>query len=224
VKPGFRDATFAFLRGLRDNNDRDWFAAHRDQWVSEVRDPFAAFLEEVSERLGGGPLPLTGGRETMFRVQRDLRFSNDKRPYSESASGLLTLSGTKDEGGPLAYLELGPDGGRVGGGMHQPSSSDLAPVRRRIIDEPEAFDAVLEALGAVDMAIDEEPKVKTMPRGFTAHREHRHAEFVRCRQLVAMRPLPVAAWLEGRVVGLVVEAIERGLVPLYRFVDGARTG
>ncbi len=222
MKPGFSDATFAFLRGLRDNNDRDWFAAHRDAWASEVRDPFAGFLEEVTERLAGGPMPLVGGRATMFRLQRDLRFSKDKRPYSESASGLLTLSGTKDEGGPLAYLELGPDGGRVGGGLHRPSSSDLAPVRQRILDEPEAFDAVLAALGTVGMAIDEESKVKTMPRGFTAHRDHRHAEFVRCQQLVAMRPLPVAAWLDGRVVGLVVEAVERGLLPLYRFLDGVR--
>jgi len=222
VSAGCGEATFAFLRGLRDNNDRDWFRAHRDAWISAVREPFAGFLEDVSERLAGGPLPLRVGRDTMFRLQRDLRFTSDTRPYSESVSGLLTLSGTKDEGGPLAYLELGPDGGRVGGGMHQPTSAELSPVRQRMLDEPEAFDAVLEALGAVGMAVDEEQKVKTMPRGFAAHREHRNAEYVRCRQLIAMRELPVTAWLDGEVVAWSVEAIERGLVPLYRFVEGAR--
>lgn len=59
-------------------------------------------------------------------------------------SGLLTQSGSKHEGGRLAYVEL--NAGRIGGGMHQPTAKDLEPVRRRIIDEPDEFDRVLKVL------------------------------------------------------------------------------
>lgn len=218
----FTTDTFAFLSGLRDHNDREWFAARRDVWAASVRDPFTGFLEVVSDGLSGGPLPLRGGAKTMFRIQRDVRFSKDKSPYSTSASGLLTRDGTKAEEGPLAYVELGPDGGRVGGGLHRPRASDLTPVRQRIFNEPEAFDDVLEALSSVDASIAIERQVKTMPRGFQDHRDHRHAEFVRSKDLLAMRPISVEAWLSGDAVGQVVEFVEQGLKSLYDFIAGAR--
>ncbi|MEM6928603.1 MAG: TIGR02453 family protein [Myxococcota bacterium] len=218
----FSDETFEFLSGLRDHNEREWFSAHRDVWVASVRDPFGAFLEAVSEQLANGPLPLRGGPKTMFRIQRDVRFSKDKRPYSTSASGLLTRDGTKAEDGPLAYVELGPEGGRVGGGLHRPRASDLSPVRKRLVDEPEAFDAVLTALSSVDASLSTERQVKTMPRGFAAHAAHRHAQVIRGKELLAMRPISVDAWLSGAAVRQVVDAIEQGLKPLYDFIGGAR--
>lgn len=214
------DETFAFLADLRENNDRDWFAAHRKTWHRAVRDPFGQVLREVSERLAGGPLPLRGGPETLFRINRDVRFSKDKRPYNTSVSGLLTLTGTKAEAGPLAYVELGAEGGRVGGGLHRPNAKALAPVRRRLIDEPEAFDAVLDALARVHMEVSTERQVKTMPRGFAAHREHRHAAFVRSQDFVAMCALPESAWRSGEVVQQIANVVQQGLVPLYRFLDG----
>ena len=58
-----------------------------------VREPFAAFLEDVTERLAGTEIALQGSADTMFRQARDVRFSPDKRPHSVSVTGLLTQSG-----------------------------------------------------------------------------------------------------------------------------------
>jgi uncharacterized protein (DUF2461 family) len=44
-------ALFRFLTDLRQHNDRDWFNAHKDQYVSLVRDPLLAFVSAIAPKL-----------------------------------------------------------------------------------------------------------------------------------------------------------------------------
>lgn len=217
----FTRATFAFFEGLAADNSREWFDQHRQDHRDHVKEPFADLLEELSARLAGTRLPVRGGPQTMFRINRDVRFSNDKRPYNENVSALLTLDGTKGEHGRLLYLDLGARGGRVGGGMHRPRAADLEPVRRHVVEQPEAFDRVLERLDAADVSFDLEDQLATMPRGFAEHADHARAELLRAKQLVAMRPLPKTCWLDDSVGDRVVEAAD-ALADLYDFIDEAR--
>lgn len=78
----FTPRSFERLEALAQNNDQLWFAQHRAEFQMQVREPFAAFLEDVTERLSGTEIALQGSAETMFRQARDVRFSPDKRPYS----------------------------------------------------------------------------------------------------------------------------------------------
>ena len=77
-------AFFDFLRDLRDNNDREWFAANKGRYVTDVRDPmlgfiadFAAPLAEISPHFVADPRA-NGG--SLFRIYRDTRFSRTRRP------------------------------------------------------------------------------------------------------------------------------------------------
>lgn len=54
-----------------------------------LEEPLAGLLDHVSGRLADVH-PLRGGRETMFRVDRDVRFSTDKSPYHCEVAGWLT--------------------------------------------------------------------------------------------------------------------------------------
>jgi uncharacterized protein (TIGR02453 family) len=215
---GFTQASFTWFEGLQENNDKDWFDAHRKTFHSHVRDPFAAFLERLSDALADTPLPLRGSRKTMFRIHRDLRFTDDKRPYQEHVSGLLTPDGTKNAHGRILYVELGAGGGRMGGGMHRPKAKDLKPVRERILAEPDAVDALLATLDAHGLTIDRSDQVATMPRGFADHADDRHADLVRCKQLLAMADLPKTAWLRDEAVERAVH-VAIGLAALYDFLE-----
>ena len=220
---GFTEKTFEFLDGLVANNSREWFDEHRDVWESHVKDPFADLLEHLGERLAGTSLPVRGSAATMFRINRDLRFTDDPRPYSESVSGLLTESGTKAESTRLLYLELAPDVGRVGGGLHQASAATLRPVREHIVDHPAEVDALLAELDGAGIAFDMTDQVKTMPRGFADHDDHPHVELLRCTQLIAMRPLPMTCWLDDTIVERIVDAAP-AFASLYDFFDEAEAG
>ena len=75
---GFSTESFAFLRELGENNNRDWFNENKAQFTAHLEQPFADLLEALSNRLSDARRPLSGGKSTMFRMNRDVRFSKDK--------------------------------------------------------------------------------------------------------------------------------------------------
>ncbi|MGI9614890.1 MAG: DUF2461 domain-containing protein [Acidimicrobiales bacterium] len=218
---GFTATTFDFFADLEANNDKEWFNAHRSTYTEYARDPFAALLEELTDRLANTAMAVKGDSSTMFRINRDVRFSKDKRPYSESVSGLMTPTGTKDESGPLLYLQVDAGGGRCGGGMYRPKANQLGPVRRRMVDEPDDWSGVLDTLSGHGLVIETEDQVKTMPRGFADHHDHQHAEHVRCNQLLVMAEIPKTAFLDDSAADRIVDAAV-GLSGLYEFIARAQ--
>ena len=71
-----------FLTQLKKNNNKPWFDAHRAQYEA-ARIDFANFIQLVIDELQKSDTTITGltGKECMFRINRDSRFSNDKTPY-----------------------------------------------------------------------------------------------------------------------------------------------
>src|SRR5450755_1127772 len=83
----FSAASFRFLRGLAKNNNKTWFESHRADYETAVREPMRELVEEIDARMrrfapeiGGDP------KRSMFRINRDIRFSSDKSPYKTHAA------------------------------------------------------------------------------------------------------------------------------------------
>lgn len=212
----FTRQSFEFLEGLETNNDKDWFDKNREIYETKLRDPFASVLERLTVRLQTAELPLQGSKKTMFRINRDVRFSKDKSPYSTHVSGLLTPTGTKSESGSIVYLHLGKDGGFAAAGFHQLKASRLKPIRERMIDKATAFDGVRDAIAMAGLEWTMEDRVKTMPRGFADHEDHRHADFIRMKNLIVRIDLPKVAWTDDSVLDR-VEDMARNAMPLLCF-------
>lgn len=217
---GFTGETFLFLSGLADNNDSAWFAEHREVFARAVDEPFTDLLEEVTGRLAGSRAPLRGGAATTFRMNRDVRFSTDKSPYSTHRSGVLTPGGTKSEGSGLVYVQLSADGGLLAGGLYKPPTAALDPLRQAMLDDPDRFSAVVDELARAGHALDTSDAVKTMPRGYAEHAEHPLAPYLRLRQLVVVEQLPRSVWLDDtvadRVTGFALE-----VAPLLAYIRSA---
>ncbi len=83
--PYFTPSTFRFLRRLAGNNDRDWFSTHGDEYERHVRLPAYRFVTDCAAPLGAvSPhLSVDAGRpgSSVFRIQRDVRFGNDKTTF-----------------------------------------------------------------------------------------------------------------------------------------------
>ncbi|WP_380164744.1 DUF2461 domain-containing protein [Jannaschia sp. R86511] len=216
---GFTSDTVAFFTELEQHNDAAWFDAHRGTYKSCVQAPLAALLEELTARLSDAPVPLRGSRATMFRINRDVRFSKDKRPYNTTASALLTPSGTKAEDAGLLYLQIGSEGGFMAAGLHSPAPARLAPLRDRIVEAPEDFEQVVEDLGAADLALGTDAQLKTMPRGYAEHAEHPQAWALRLKTFIVQRPITAELLLSDDLAER-VEEFARDAAPLLMFVAG----
>ncbi|MCI0541709.1 MAG: DUF2461 domain-containing protein, partial [Verrucomicrobiales bacterium] len=78
---GFRLEAFAFLRELGRNNNKAWFDAHKQEFKTLVEAPAYAFAAEVCRCLSATYSDIPRINAKVFRIYRDVRFSQDKSPY-----------------------------------------------------------------------------------------------------------------------------------------------
>lgn len=198
--PIFSKDTFQVLKTLTQNNNKEWFAENKTRYEESVRRPFAALLEQLTESLSGTSVPFRGGEKTMFRVNRDVRFSNDKSPYSTHVSGLLTPSGTKSEANALVYIHLDLNGGFCVAGLYHPSTDRLEELRNAMIEKPAEFSALLDQLAKTGLELDSSEATKTMPRAFTDFAGHQLASQIKLKNLMVRKEFSKADLVSDSLV------------------------
>lgn len=214
----FTDASFKFLRALARHNERAWFAAHKDDYERHVRQPFQRLildlqpkLAEVSAHYRAEPKAQCG---SLFRIQRDTRFANDKAPYKNWQGARLFHARHRQVEAPSFYLHLQPGGCFIGAGVWHPQPDALRRIRHFIVDNPGAWKAAAHAPAfRRRYALDDSEMLTRLPRGFPA--DVACADDLRHKNYVALRMLGDDV-LTGPRLRQVVEA---DLVALAPFVD-----
>jgi len=143
----FSPDLFRFLRELKNNNNREWFAENKQRYEASVRDPFLRFISDLAPMLHGisprfvaDPKP-SGG--SLFRIYRDIRFSKDKSPYkTHVAASFPHLGARKDFSSAGFYLHLEPRGCFAAAGVWHPDPATLAHVRNAIVESPKEWQAI----------------------------------------------------------------------------------
>ena len=136
----FSPAALRFFRQLKAHNDKAWFEAHRDEYEREVREPMRDLVSEMDARFARSA-PEIGGdpKRSMFRINRDIRFSKDKSPYKTNLGIHFRHERAKDAHAPGFYLHVGPDEVFAGGGMWHPDTQTANRVRLAIVEDPERW-------------------------------------------------------------------------------------
>jgi uncharacterized protein (TIGR02453 family) len=220
---GFRPAAFAFFSELRDNNDPAWFKPRKAVYEAEVLGPFRELIAAVGAALHEAGLPLVGDpRHGIFRIYRDVRFSPDKRLYKTHAGAVLTRSGRKRDPG-LLYLHVAPGESMVAAGFWHPEPDLLRRLRHAILDDPEAFLAVVDGLAAAGSPLSSDERLSRPPRGFEAAKGTKVAEHVGWKSFTAHAPLSDPEMQSPALVDRIVD-FTRTALPLlawgWAVVDG----
>jgi uncharacterized protein (TIGR02453 family) len=136
----------AFLADLAANNDRQWFEAHRPEYQA-LRDEYTAFIGEVIERTADFDerVRWKDPKECLFRIYRDVRFSNDKSPYKTTFSAYVSEKNRRGAP-PGYYLEVDEKGVLLAAaGIWMPPAEPLGRLRAHIAEHPERLQKVLRA-------------------------------------------------------------------------------
>lgn len=132
---GFGSETIGFLADLRANNNKEWFDANRARYEAGFVEPAKAFVVAAGEALQEfGPIeaqPKVNG--SIFRINRDTRFSKDKTPYKDHLD-LWFWEGERKS--PLAafFMRITPDEVGIGVGVHGFDKERLARFREQVVD------------------------------------------------------------------------------------------
>jgi uncharacterized protein (TIGR02453 family) len=216
---GVPKETFAFLRGLAANNDRAWFQAHRDDYEAYWLEPAMALVEAIGSRLRRfAPDVVVDPRVngSIFRINRDIRFSKDKRPYKTHLDLWFPETKTGQKWAPGYWFRLTPDAVSLGAGMHGLDAAMLDRFRQAVGDD-ERGPALASAVAKVRKAGYEVwgEHYKRVPRGFEP--DHPRADLLRYDSLTAGGDLPAEEARSPRFPDLVASHY-RKLAPIQRWL------
>jgi uncharacterized protein (TIGR02453 family) len=184
---GFPAAAFAFYADLEreGNNTRAWFDEHRETYERDVRLP----MEELLDRAADDGF---GDDGKVFRPNRDVRFSKDKRPYKEHCGAVIGFrSGTARAG---VYVQVSAEGLRASTGYWELSRDQLDRFRRAVADG-RTGGALVRLVRAARGAGYEVggSELERAPQGYDP--SHPRIELLRHKRLTVSRTWPVEPWV-----------------------------
>lgn len=182
-------STFQFLKELDANNNKEWFEAHRKNYDSAKKD--LVTLVELWIKNIQSDCPDVADNEpskSVFRINRDVRFSKNKAPYKNNMGAAIGRGG-KNGIYVGHYLHIQPGECFYAGGKWMPEADHLKKIRQEIDYNFEEFKSIVEnpAFQKTFGVLSTEQALKTAPKGYTP--DNPAIEYLKLKSFVAFRKI-----------------------------------
>lgn len=206
-----------FLKKLKKNNNKEWFDKNKKEYDG-VRAEFVKFIDEVIGNIKKFDAGLEGidAKKSIFRINRDVRFSKDKSPYKTNFGASMNPGGkTSFKAG--YYIHFEPGNCFIAGGIYMPETESLNNVRQEIDYNLDEFKKILahkdfkkyfEALGG--------DKLSRPPKGYEA--DNPAVEFLKHKSYLAYHQVDDKVVL-GKDYGKYVNQVFKAMYPLLVFLN-----
>lgn len=163
-----------FLNLLKENNNKAWFDANRPLY-EEARQEFITFVEALIEKLTifDPELGTITSKDCIFRINRDLRFSKDKRPYKNHFGAYIATKGGRKSIYAGYYLHVQPYDDNfltaplIAGGVYCPEPKTLRMIRNDIYDYTNEYKKLINHPDFIsNFQWLEETNPRSNPKGF----------------------------------------------------------
>lgn len=162
-----------FLKDLEANNTREWFELNRVRY-DVTRKKFLSVAELLIHEIRqfDAEIQALNPKDCVFRIFRDVRFSNDKRPF-KSNYGCFIARGGRKSGFAGYYLHLQPGECFLSGGIYMPPPEYLYAIRQEIYYHPQNYIELIENKEFKStFTVEYSDKLKTAPKGYPKDWEH----------------------------------------------------
>jgi len=132
-----------FLTDLAKNNNRDWFSQNKERYELARREA-ENFVEKLLPEIRSfdSQIPDIKVKDCFFRINRDIRFSNDKSPYKINFGAFISKG---DRKGPFSgyYIHFEPETCFLSGGIYMPTPKILQALRDEIYFNYDSFNKII---------------------------------------------------------------------------------
>lgn len=176
----FTPAGLRFLRGLKRNNNRDWFNERKPIYEAEIKRPMLAVIDAVTgAMMDFAPAHVRAPESIMMRIYRDTRFSHDKRPYKTHTAAWWVHDGLQKTSGAGFYLHVSGSQVEIAAGAFMPDAEQLLAIRRHLMEHHAEYRKLAQARGFRRWFPDDEghERLSRSPKGFPV--EHPASELFR---------------------------------------------
>jgi uncharacterized protein (TIGR02453 family) len=202
--PYISPAALTFLRNLTKHNDREWFTPRKAQFEAELKEPMLAVVRNITDAmLDFAPNHVRPAEKSLFRIYRDTRFSNDKRPYKTHVAAWWSHQGLQKTSGAGYYFHISAKEVIVAAGAYMPEKDQLSAIRHWLLDNHAEFRKLLKR-PAVRKAFSEFEgnALSRPPKGFPS--DHPALDLIQCRQWGLAATLPVKTALDHKLADIVI--------------------
>lgn len=219
---GFSPELFEFLRGLERDNTKAYFDAHRDvydrAYVAPAREFVVALGGELQARVSPGIQAEPKVNGSIFRINRDTRFSRDKTPYKPHLDMFFWEGEGRSRELPGFYLRLTPEVVHYGAGMHGFPKDRLDAYRQAVADDARgaALEDAIASVGAAGATVGGGDAYKRVPRGYEA--EGARADLLRHGALFAGEEAPLPDEVGGEAFVAWTADRMAPLAPVHRWL------
>ena len=210
---------FDYLKRLEKNNNREWFAANKNEFEL-ARDVFTKFVDCLINEVTKFDPSVKGleAKDAIFRIYRDTRFSPDKTPYKTHFAAFIASGGRKSARGGY-YLHLQPGECGIAGGIYGPQPEVLKALRQSVFENIEEF---LEIVKNPDFEVYYKEmygeKLKSVPRPFP--KDFIHGEWLKPKHYCVDTALSDEFFCQPDSLQRTTD-IMRLLYPMNRFLNFA---
>ena len=181
-----QESTIEFLKDISRNNDRDWFIKNRRRY-DDAKINFESLIQAVINYIAETDPSFNGleAKSCTYRINRDIRFSNDKTIYKTHFGAFIVRGGKKNMDRFAGYyIHIEPGKSFIAGGAYMPPAQWLNEIREKISDDPEPL---LKIIAHKDFKKFfgklEGDKLKSAPKGYP--RDHPSIELLKFKSYLA---------------------------------------
>ena len=212
--------TFRFLGQLKLNNNKDWFDMNRPVYA-RLRKDFEDFIGIVIAEIGkfDREAGLTTAKASVFRINRDTRFSNNKLPYKSNFGAFMAMGGRKGINAGY-YIHVEPGECFLAGGIYMPSGPMLKAIRKEIFDNIQEFKEIIHAPAFIkhfESRFGDE-KLKSAPRGFP--KDFADMDYLKYKHYTVLKSEPDSIYQNPGLINEVIDVFS-AIAPFNSFLNHA---
>ena len=180
--------TTTFLKKLKKNNSKEWFDKNRTEY-EEAKKEFVKIIEETLAQSVKFDKKLAGlePKKTLFRINRDIRFSKDKSPYKTNFGANVSPGGKSNLIPGGYYIHVEPGKSFIAGGCYMPEPEMLNSIRQEIDYHFADFKKILaqkEFRKYFGGKLSDEEKLVNPPKGYD--KENPAVEFLKFKHFIVL--------------------------------------
>ncbi len=138
---GFTNKTSDFLKGIRENNNKEWFTENKTLYTENVYEP----LKQLGEELFAPFADTEGMMYKVSRIYRDAYFPPYLH-YRDTMYIYIRYEAVYWNKTPTLFFEISPDGAEYGFRIANPDAKVMECFRRRLTENPGEFLDIINRL------------------------------------------------------------------------------
>lgn len=166
---GFQKQALNFLKALSDNknNNKVWFDKNRDLYETFLKKPMRDLIDTLSVEINKTYPDIVVNYKSIFRINRDIRFSKIKTPYKNLYSAAFAFGRVKSSEIPQFYFHFDPKEFLFAAGQYSMDPDNLKKIRAAVFNKFTEYKSIVSKKKFIDSYKEVSGEsISKLPKGY----------------------------------------------------------